>query len=176
MSDFLEACRREWKRLGVPDPVAAEMAADLEADLAQAREEGVAAEEVLGSGAFDPPGFAATWARERGVIPAPAASRHPAARWAVPLAFAAFAILTALGAAAAVLAFHGADVVGVARAASPHRLVSPLRDFTHPVGPPAEGLRPVAVVLLVVGLAGIALTAIFWLRRSDRSWRGPRAS
>jgi hypothetical protein len=29
MSDFVEQCRREWRRLGVPDPLAEEMAADL---------------------------------------------------------------------------------------------------------------------------------------------------
>ena len=29
MSDFVEQCRQEWKRLGVPDPLAEEMAAAL---------------------------------------------------------------------------------------------------------------------------------------------------
>ncbi len=83
MSEFLDACRREWRRLGVPDPIAGEMAADLEADLAQAEAEGVAAEEVLGSGAFDPTGFAATWAAERGVVPgsSPDAAKRPGRRW-----------------------------------------------------------------------------------------------
>ena len=33
MSEFVDECRREWHRLGVPDPVANEMAADLTADL-----------------------------------------------------------------------------------------------------------------------------------------------
>ena len=36
MSDFVEQCRREWKRLGVPDPLAEEMATDLATDLGEA--------------------------------------------------------------------------------------------------------------------------------------------
>ena len=36
MNEFVEECRREWNRLGVPDPVANEMAAELEADLEEA--------------------------------------------------------------------------------------------------------------------------------------------
>jgi len=32
MNDFVERCLREWKRVGVPDAVANEMAADLDAD------------------------------------------------------------------------------------------------------------------------------------------------
>jgi hypothetical protein len=68
VSEFVEECRREWKRLGVPDPIAGEMAADLAADLAEAEVDGVSAEQVLGSGAFDPRAFAASWASERGVV------------------------------------------------------------------------------------------------------------
>ncbi len=80
MSEFVEECRREWKRLGVPDPIAGEMAADLAADLAEAEADGVSAEQVLGSGAFDPRGFAASWASERGVIgPAATAPAAPMA-------------------------------------------------------------------------------------------------
>lgn len=71
MSDFVEQCRSEWRRLGVPDPVAEEMATDLASDLGEARAEGVSAEEFLGSSVFDPRSFAASWAAERGVIPAP---------------------------------------------------------------------------------------------------------
>src|SRR5215475_3517821 len=69
MSDFVEQCRREWKRLGVSDPLAEEMAADLASDLSEAEAEGVSAEELLGRSVFDPPSFAATWAAERGIIP-----------------------------------------------------------------------------------------------------------
>ena len=69
MSQFVDECRREWKRLGVPDAIANEMAADLAADLADADAEGVPAEDVLGNGVFDARAFAASWAGERGVIP-----------------------------------------------------------------------------------------------------------
>ena len=41
MSEFVEQCLREWKRLGVPDPLAEEMAADMESDLSEAEAEGV---------------------------------------------------------------------------------------------------------------------------------------
>ena len=62
MSEFVEQCRQEWRRLGVPDPLADEMAADLASDLGEAEAEGVSAEELLGSSAFDPRSFAASWA------------------------------------------------------------------------------------------------------------------
>jgi hypothetical protein len=68
VSEFIAECRREWRRLGVPEPAANEMAADLAADLNEAEQEGVSAEEVLGSGVFDPRAFAASWATERGLI------------------------------------------------------------------------------------------------------------
>ena len=79
MSDFVEQCRREWRRLRVPDPVAEEMAADLGADLREAESEGVSAEKLLGSSVFDPRSFAASWAAERGIIP-PAPQRETASR------------------------------------------------------------------------------------------------
>jgi hypothetical protein len=69
MSDFAEQCRREWRRLGVPDPLAEEMAADLASDLSEAEADGVTAEELLGTSVFDPRSFAASWAAERGIIP-----------------------------------------------------------------------------------------------------------
>ncbi len=80
MSAFVEECRREWKRLGVPDLLAEEMATDLEADLAEAREDGVAAEEILGES--DPRRFAAAWACERGLVPEqPPPARERRRRW-----------------------------------------------------------------------------------------------
>jgi hypothetical protein len=71
MNDFVEQCRLEWKRLGVSDPLADEMAADLTSDLSEAEADGISVQELLGSSAFDPPAFAAKWATERGLIPRP---------------------------------------------------------------------------------------------------------
>src|SRR6266516_556314 len=106
VSEFVEECRREWKRLRVPDLIANEMAADLAADLREAEAEGASAEEVLGSGAFDPRSFAASWAAERGVIPQP----PPLSRDTIPqrsrmrAAIAAFALIAIIGAVLAIIA------------------------------------------------------------------------
>ena len=67
MNAYVEECRHEWKRLGVPDGLAEEMATELESDLAEAEADGIAAAEMLGDS--DPHRFAATWARERGLVP-----------------------------------------------------------------------------------------------------------
>jgi len=69
-AEFIEECRREWKRLGVPEPAADDMAAELGADLDEAAADGVAATELLGEDAFDARRFAASWAEARGVVPA----------------------------------------------------------------------------------------------------------
>jgi hypothetical protein len=66
MTAYVEECRREWKRLGVPDGLAEEMATELESDLAEAEADGVSAAELLGES--DPRRFAATWAGERGLV------------------------------------------------------------------------------------------------------------
>jgi len=69
MTAYVEECRREWKRLGVPDLLAEEMATDLEADLVEAQADGVSASEILGES--DPRRFAASWAEERGLVSEP---------------------------------------------------------------------------------------------------------
>ncbi len=89
MNEFVEECRREWRRLGVPDPIANEMAADLSADIEEAESEGGTAEDVVGNSAFDPRQFAGSWAMARGVTAPPAISSPPR-RWPV-LAFALIA-------------------------------------------------------------------------------------
>ena len=107
MSEFVEECRREWKRLGVPPPVANEMAADLAADLQEADAEGVSPEEVLGSSAFDPQSFAASWAAERGVIDRP----RPRSRGRKPLLLGALVLVLAagVGLAAALVSDSGSN-------------------------------------------------------------------
>jgi hypothetical protein len=79
MTAFVEECRREWKRLGVPDLLADEMAADLEADLVEAEADGVSAAEILGES--DPRRFAATWASERGLVADQHAPKKPRRIW-----------------------------------------------------------------------------------------------
>jgi hypothetical protein len=93
VNQFVEECRREWKRLHVPDSVADEMAADLAADLAEAEAEGASAEDVLGPGALEPRSFAAAWAAERAVIGGPSGHRSP-----IPAAFAVLALVAIVGA------------------------------------------------------------------------------
>jgi len=68
MTDVLTQCKRIWRRLGVPDDVAADMAAELEVDLAAAADEGVTADTYVGR---DARSFAAAWATERGVARPP---------------------------------------------------------------------------------------------------------
>jgi hypothetical protein len=102
VNEFVEECRREWKRLGVPESAANEMAADLAADLKEADGEGVSPEEVLGSSAFDPRSFAAAWAAERGIVD------HPRSQSRVPRVLLLGALLivvaTGVGVVAATLA------------------------------------------------------------------------
>lgn len=74
MTAYVEECRQEWKRLGVPDPLADEMASELEADLAEAEADGVSAAELLGES--DARRFAATWATERGLVSEPPPRSH----------------------------------------------------------------------------------------------------
>src|SRR5213593_2957890 len=90
VNDFVEECRREWRRLRVPESAANEMAVELAADLREAQADGVSPEEVLGSGAFDARSFAADWAAERGV------SRPSAARQRTPKGWILLAAIVAL--------------------------------------------------------------------------------
>jgi hypothetical protein len=115
VSQFVEECRREWKRLRVPDAIANEMAADLEADLDEAAAEGASPEDVLGSAVFDPRAFAASWAVERGVVELrPVHAERPARRPFVLAAIAASALVAVLGAVLTILASSGTAEVALA--------------------------------------------------------------
>ncbi len=112
MIQFVRECRREWRRLGVPDAVADEMAEDLAADLEEAQAEGVALEDVLGGGASDPRSFAASWATERGVTRATSGSFR--ARRKPPIAAAlAVLLIAAVVAGAAVVIFGAGELSSV---------------------------------------------------------------
>ena len=94
---FWRRSKRRWRdarvRRGVPAGVEAarrarlladEMAAELEADLAEAEADGVSAAEMLGES--DPRRFAANWARERGLVAEPAPKKR-GKRWLWVAAF-----------------------------------------------------------------------------------------
>ena len=167
MSDFVEQCRQEWTRLGVPDPLAEEMAADLATDLREAEAEGVSAEEILGSSVFDPRAFAASWAAERGIIPEP----EPPSRWSprrrprVLVAFTALAAFTVL--VSALLLATGQPRVSLAASRNPH-LVSPPGTFVAPPGPERQVLHsasasaPVEWILLFLAILALGFAAWLW--------------
>jgi hypothetical protein len=178
MSDFVEQCRREWRRLNVPDPLAEEMAADLTADLAEAEAEGVSAEEFLGNSVFDPQSFAASWAAERGIIPAPP-SRRPRGRPLVLVAFTVVAAMTLL--VAALLLVTGEPKVSLVttRAAAPRLQSPPAAPFFPPPGIHRQVIlhtsaaAPVEWILLF--LASVALGFAAWLWSSRRRSLPPNA-
>src|SRR4051812_37146739 len=123
VNQFVEECRREWKRLHVPDLVANEMAAELEADLEEVEAEGASPEEVLGSGAADPQSFAASWATERGVIPPRSTAGLPRRSFALA-AIAALTIVAATGAALVIFASPEASTSAAAIRLAPPRLTN----------------------------------------------------
>jgi hypothetical protein len=181
MNEFIEECRREWKRLHVPDPVANEMAADLEADLQEAETEGASPEEVLGSGAFDPRAFAASWAAERGVgqltaEPESAPTRRATPRWRV----AAIAALAGIAFIGLLLVVAAARVhVGTSKAiAAPITRRVPVPPFpVMPVGPSnvhversqlaIGAIGAIGVVVLLVVVVGLIVSLVFWRPRHD---------
>jgi hypothetical protein len=173
MSDFVEQCRREWRRLGVPDPLSEEMATDLASDLRDAEAEGVSAEELLGSSAFDPPSFAAAWAAERGIIPAPPSQDATRRKPVSLVAFTAIAAI-ALTVAAALLLTGEPKLTLSTSGTGP----------THPLAPLPPGVggqvhatsasTPVEWILLVLAIIALGFAARLWSNWS-RS-RPPTAS
>jgi hypothetical protein len=185
VSEFVEECRREWKRLHVPDSVADEMAVDLTADLGEAAAEGVSAEEVLGSGARDPRSFAASWAAERGVIGPGRTKARVGRRSFALLAIALSLSIAAVAAGIAILATPAETSSALPRLASGlgtrgplwvSSLPSPLADLPGTVVkqvvvlPPnldgsGTGTRTIAWALLVAGILALMLSSLYWWRR-----------
>ena len=181
MTRFVDDCRREWQRLNVPDDVANEMAAELEADLRDAEADGLSPEDVLGNGIFDPRSFATAWASERGVIPPPPAPARRSHRTLVAAVIAALA-LVALFAGIAILTGRQTTQVSIASAvtfrpafrlvkpgggAKVHRFfIAPVYQRPIPAGLVRSGIdvKPAGWILLALGLAGIAASALIWLR------------
>jgi hypothetical protein len=163
MNDFVEKCLREWRRIGVPDAIANEMAADLDADLRDAAADDVAPEEVLGNGIFDAPSFARSWAAARGVIPpAPVPVLRKDAQRGIAVILAALAVV-GIGLLTLVILHPAARRVTVSRAgffgpgAGVHRrsIAPPGLVMQHPVGIGAPigilGFGLLAIVLLAGG-------------------------
>jgi hypothetical protein len=185
VSEFVEECRREWRRLGVPDPIANEMAADLTADIEEAEAEGGSAEDVLGNSVFDPRRFAASWAGARGVTAPPLSDRPPVRRTVPAIALTALAALFALIAIALLIGRHSASaavsVRGILAGPGSVRLFGP-----GPVGPTFRsfGFGPqfagthgwifvlLAVFILFAGMVVLGLAALYWSRWSPWSRGG----
>ena len=164
MTDFVEQCRGEWRRLGVPDALAEEMATDLACDLREAETEGVSAQELLGNSFSDPRSFAAAWATERGIIPQPPS---PAATRRRPLILVAFTALAATALLlAALLLVTGEPKVGIVTSRTAPHLQSPPTGSVLPPGArgqalPTSAAAPIEWILLA--LAAVALAFALWL-------------
>jgi hypothetical protein len=170
MSDFVEQCRQEWKRLGVPDPLAEEMAADLASDLREAEADGVSTEELLGSSAFDPRSFAASWAAERGVVPVPGGRGNAGRRPLVLVAFTAAAAIALIVAALLLLTGQPRVSVVASRTTPPHLPTPPAAFFP----PPGHGRvvllhtsasTPVEWILLLLAIVALGFAAWLWSSR-----------
>jgi hypothetical protein len=165
MSEFVDECRREWKRLGVPDPIANEMAVDLAADIAEAEAEGGSAEDVLGDSVFDARRFAASWAGARGVI----SQREPVGdrpRRLIPaIALCAVAGILALGALVLVVGRHSSSSsIAVRRFLAPP--VAPaIQSVTF--GPQLSGPHQLlfavaALALMLFAFGMVVLAVVLW--------------
>jgi hypothetical protein len=167
MSDFVEQCRREWRRLGVPDPLAEEMASDLASDLAEAEAEGVSAEELLGRSAFDPRSFAHCCAAERGIIPVAPGRGSGRRRPLLLVAFTAVAAIAVIVAALLLLSGQPEVSVVASRTTRGHAPPPPAT-FVVPPGPAqhvtlhASAATPVEWVLLFLALVALGFAAWLW--------------
>ena len=174
MHEFVEECRAEWRRLGVPDPIANEMATDLAADIAEAEAEGGSAEDVLGDSLFDSRRFAASWAGARGVTNPPPA--EPRRHWPVLVVAAAAAVVAVitLGAAALLVGHRSASAAisvrrilgpGASHWIGPVPVAPPLGYFASgrsvAVGPPIA-VALVILALLLVGAVALGLAVWYW--------------
>jgi hypothetical protein len=166
VSQFVVECRKEWKRLGVPEAAANEMAADLEVDLAEAKADGASPEEVLGNGYFDAKSFAASWAVAKGVA---AEAPHSPAMVQVrarTLTLAASALFSLVVMAVGLLLLVGRRASAVSVSAIGARPGFPRPGpgvFVHRFfSGPGIGVNPVGWVILLLGLLGLVVTLCMW--------------
>jgi hypothetical protein len=174
VSQFVEECRREWKRLGVPDPAAEEMASDLTADLAEAEAEGASAEHVLGTGAFDPRSFAAAWAAERGLVQAPPTDDHgPERRSRVPAVFAATAIIATLGLVLVLVANRMSTTQVESASPVPAPNAPPARTFAMDIH--GDGYHHmIGFIVLLIAVVVVISATLYWATWVSPSRWSPR--
>lgn len=176
MSDFVDECRNEWSRLGVPEADRNEMAADLEADLAEARADGASPEEVLGNGYFDAKSFAASWAIARGVVKVTQRDRGTIRIRSLVLALGALVGAVVAGVGFLILVRPRFSSQAIAAPVGrrfyrpvPSILVNP--HHFHFVGP-GGAIDPLGWFLLSAGLIGLVVVGWIWRpwsRRRDPS-------
>src|SRR5579862_3530533 len=167
MSDFVEQCRAEWKRLGVPEPVADEMAGDLATDIREAEADGISVGELLGSSASDPRAFAAAWATERGVVGM--RRGQPSSRRG-RLALVAFTGVTAIMLIIALLLLVTGEPKVALMTVRAARLGGTNALFAPPPGRvQASAAAPIEWILLFLALAGLAFSGWLWRSRWGRS-------
>jgi hypothetical protein len=145
------------------------MAADLTSDLGEAEAEGVSAEELLGSSFFDPSSFAASWAAERGIIPAPATATRGNGRRRpfVLVAFTALAALTLI--VTALLLVTGEPKVSVVASQAARPAAAGPPGTVRQVLPPASAAAPIEWILLFLAFVALAFAVWLW-----SSWGRPR--
>jgi len=182
VNQFVEECRREWRRLRVPEAIAEGMALELEADLEEAESEGVSAEDVLGARRSRPRSFAATWAAERGVVPPPSWRERISAKSLAYGALAALTVVAGIGAALTIFApptSPQSGAIWIAKEApgiwiaseAPSTVAGPIRSvvtdsdmsFRPLTGTDVSGVNTTGSILLIVGIAGIMLSLLFLL-------------
>ncbi len=165
MSDFVEQCRTEWKRLGVPDSIAEEMAADLASDIREAEADGISVEELLGNSASDPPAFAASWATERGIVPVRSGRANSRRGRLALMAFTGVAA-TVLIVAALLLATGEPKVALVTSGATPppHFLGATASFVPPPSRVQASAAAPIEWMLLCLAIVALGFSAWLWSR------------
>lgn len=170
MSDFVEQCRTEWNRLGVPDSIAEEMAADLASDIREAEADGISVEDLLGSSASDPRGFAASWATERGIVPVRSGRANSRRGQLALMAFTSVAA-TALIVAALLLATGEPKVALVTSTATPpsHLLGATASFVPPPSRVQTSAAAPIEWMLLCLAIVALGFSAWLWSR-----WGRPR--
>lgn len=174
MNDFVEQCRHEWKRIGVPDPLAEEMATDLTHDLQEAAAEGVSTEQLLGRMAFDPAAFAATWATARGIARQPPSPPDTRRRPLIAIALTALAAITLT--VAALVLFHSGHEVALLSTEHPPHLVPPPAGFAQPSNAGHATNTSVAPDLILLLPAIIVIVLATWAWSKSRRSRPPTAT